>query len=191
MIQFRDKKNINFYLIILIVFQTILLSCENKMDEINALTHKSDSPQTIAENVETYYSSNAVIQGKLTAPLLHQYDTPEKQYIEFPKGVVALSYDAKNVVNASLSANYAKYDLRSKIWEYKDNVVLKNVNGDILKTELLFANETKEQLYTQKFVKIVSNDGSEISGHGGFESNLDFTDYQFRKVTGKMNFDEQ
>jgi len=84
---FKINKNY-VYILIVIFVQLIFVSCENKMDEINALTHKSDSPEITAENVETYYSNNAVVKGKLLAPVVNQYNTPEKQYVEFPKGMI-------------------------------------------------------------------------------------------------------
>jgi hypothetical protein len=47
-----------------------------------------------------------------------------------------------------------------------------------------------KKIYTDKLVNIKDEDGFEITGKGGFESNLDFTVYRFTDVSGNKILDD-
>ncbi len=58
----------------------IFWSCENDIKDIKALTEKKGSVETIID-VQSFYSQQAKMKAKLTAPLLMKYnqvDTPSK-----------------------------------------------------------------------------------------------------------------
>ena len=64
-------------------------------------------------------------------------------------------------------------------------VVLVNVKGDTLRTELLNWDESKQLIYTDQFVRITTPD--EIITGTGFESNAEFTKYKISKISGTFD----
>jgi hypothetical protein len=67
-------------------------------------------------------------------------------------------------------------------------VVLTNVNGDTLKTELLNWDEYAQRIYTDQFVRISTKD--EIIMGTGFESNPEFTKYKISQISGTISLKE-
>ena len=165
-----------------------LMACKNDIEVVNKLTLNSNLPNLMAKNIEIIYSDSGYVKIKTFAPILEDYSPKEKPYTEFPAGIKTIFYDNKQNITSELSANYAILLKDDDLWELKRNVILKNVRGEILRTEHLFFNEKEEILYTKEFVMIITENGSKISGKGGFESNFGFTEYKFIDVTGKYNF---
>lgn len=174
------------YLFILILSVS---SCKNDIEVVNKLTSEDNLADLLARNIEIIYSDSGYVKIKTYATLLEDYSTnPNKKYTEFNEGIESIFYNSQQKITSELTAKYAKYIKDQSLWELKHNVILKNVNGEILRTEHLFFDEAKEVLYTQKFVEIILKDGSKVNGKGGFESNFGFTRYKFIDVSGKYNF---
>jgi len=178
----------NSHKFILILFVFSLLACKNDIEVVNKLTADNNLPQLKAENMEIINSDSGFVKLKTFTPLLESYTQKEKPYSEFKQGIKTVSYDRFQKVTSEMSAKYAIYLINENLWELKNNVVVKNINGETLTTEHLFFQEDKEILYTKEFVMILNANGSKITGKGGFESNLGFTEYRFVDVSGKYNF---
>lgn len=179
MFKYKNK----FFLII--TFLSILhFSCRTDLDEIRALTHEEELPDVIVENLISLYSINGNTQVKLSTPKAYRYTSETKQYSLFPSGVTLLFFDNKMNLHSSLIADYAIFYEKKNFAKAQDNVILTNVDGSILRTEELYLDEKEEKIYSVVPVKIEDKDGFEITGKGGFESNLDFTVYKFTDVSG-------
>ncbi len=178
---YKIKFFISFLFLLILLF-----SCKNDMKEIKALTNKKELPDVTVENLNSQYSVNGHTQIVLSTPLAYRYTNPQKEYSVFPKGITLIFYDKNMNVHSSLRADYGIYYEKKNFAEAKGNVVLTNVKGSILRTEELFLDEKSEKIYSVKPVNIVDKSGFEITGKGGFESNLDFTVYRFTDVTGKI-----
>ena len=168
----------------------ILFSCKNDLEEIKALTNQKELPDVTVENLRSQYSINGHTEIVLSTPLAFRYTNPKKDYSVFPKGITLTFYDKHMNIHSSLRADYGIYYEKKNFAKAKGNVILTNVKGSILKTEELFLNEETEKIYSVKPVNIVDKSGFEITGEGGFESNLDFTVYRFTNVTGKIIKDD-
>ena len=68
------------------------------------------------------------------------------------------------------------------MWELKGNVQIHSQRGDKFQTDLLFWDEKKERVYSDKFIQIEQEDKI-IKGYG-FESNQDLTEYEIKNTTG-------
>ena len=66
----------------------------------------------------------------------------------------------------------------------KNNVVIRNINGDILETDLLNWDENKQEIYTDDFVKITTK--SEVIYGQGFVSNQNFSKYTIKNIKGTI-----
>lgn len=178
---FKIKYRISFLFILLILF-----SCKNDLEEIKALTNQEKLPDVTVHNLKSQYSINGHTQIVLSTLLALRYTNPQKEYSVFPKGITLSFYDKHMNIHSSLRADYGIYYEKKNFAKASGNVVLTNVKGSILRTDELFLDEKKEKIYSIKPVNIVDKNGFEITGEGGFESNLDFTVYRFTDVTGKI-----
>ena len=181
----------NSYKLLFILIIFTIFSCKNDMDEIRALTNKEELPDITVFDLHSEYSINANTQVKLITPLAYRYTTKDKEYSLFPDGINLKFYDNNKKLHSSLKANYAVYFESKGFAKAKGNVILTNVNGSVLKTEELYLDEKDEKIYSVKSVNITDKDGFEITGKGGFESNLDFTVYKFTDVTGNKLLNEE
>ncbi|NPA44041.1 MAG: LPS export ABC transporter periplasmic protein LptC [Chlorobi bacterium] len=180
MIKFNIK-----HLSIFIIATVLLFSCETTdLEKIKALTNKEELPDVIIENLEAVYSLNGNTKVKLLTPKAYKYTSETKQYSLFPDGINLMFYDKNFNLHSSLTADYGIYYEKKKFAKAKGNVILTNVNGSVLKTEELLIDENEEKIYSVVPVNIKDKDGFEITGEGGFESNLDFTVYRFTDVSG-------
>ena len=177
-----NSLNLNKLFVLLIIFT--FFSCNNDLDEIRAFTNKQELPDITVNNLHSEYSINANTKAKLITPLAYRYTSKNKEYSLFPEGMTLMFFDSNKKLHSSLKADYGVYYESKGIAKAKNNVLLVNVNGSILRTEELYLDEKNEKIYSVKSVNITDEDGFEITGKGGFESNLDFTVYKFTDVTG-------
>jgi LPS export ABC transporter protein LptC len=170
----------------LAVAAVLIISCETRSDQIP----KSDLltlPSVTGKNITSQFTDSGKIQLKFITPLIEQYSNKESQYSEFRYGLTAIFYDGKPTPAASVTGKYAKYTNKDNLWELKDSVVVVNENKDKLETELLFWDQKKDLIYTDRFVKITS-DNQIIQGFG-FESDSHLRKRRIKKVTATITLD--
>jgi LPS export ABC transporter protein LptC len=144
-----------------------ILSCENKIDFIP----KSDLltlPSLTVRDFETVYTDSGRLELVLTAPLMEQFNNNESPYYEFRSGIKVVFYDGRKDPAGSVTAKYAKYTKSNNLWELKDSVVVINEGNDKLETEVLYWDEIKDLIYSDRFVRITNED--QIVMGTGFES---------------------
>lgn len=167
----------------LIVFSVMLLSCENKIPVIP----KSDLltlPSLTGRNFATVYVDSGRTQLILSTPLMEKFDKADPQYTEFKEGIIVEVYNGKESPQGTVTAKYAKCT-DNNLWELRDSVVVINENNEKLETELLFWNQDKDRIYTDRFVKITSED--EVSQGIGFESDSHLSKRRMFKVTATIS----
>jgi LPS export ABC transporter protein LptC len=156
---------------------SFLISCEKKMgviknDEILLL------PTTTVKNFETVYSDSSKLQLILSSPLMESYSRDKPSYAEFKKGLKVLFYDGHKEPIASFTSKYAKYLDNIKLWEV-------NEKNERLETELLYWDQNKDQVYTDRFVRITSKD--DVVMGIGMKSNSRFTNWWIINSSAKIS----
>lgn len=184
----KIKINFNIINAIPIILIGILCSCENDMNEVNALSTQNKTPIRTGKNVELIYSEKANIKVKVTAPLLEEY-AGERNYTEMTKGIVVNFFDSLQQVSTKLTSNYAIHRASENIMEAKNDVVVVNEKGDKLNTEHLTWLQDSAKIFTDEFVKITTKD--EIIMGEGLESNEKFTKYKILKIKGIINLKDE
>lgn len=159
----------------------MLFSCKGDLETIQALTHKDESPIETGFGVELVYSRHARVQLILKAPRMDRY-AGEKNYIEMPEGISVVFYDSLMNVTSTLTANYAINYLNDELFEARNNVVVINEANEKLNTEQLIWDQKKGIIYSEKFVKITTED--EVLFGDGFESDERFTDWKIKYPRG-------
>jgi LPS export ABC transporter protein LptC len=168
---------------LVLLLATIFFSCERKMDIIKNLDILS-LPTTTVKNFESVYTDSTKLQLILSSPLMESYSRIKPPYTEFRKGITALFYDGHDKPIASITSKYAKLLDDKKLWELRDSVVALNEKNERLNTELLYWDREKDQFYTDRFVRITSED--QIVMGIGMKSDSRFTNWWIRNVSATI-----
>jgi LPS export ABC transporter protein LptC len=164
-----------------------LLSCENKIPVIP----KSDLitlPSLSGKGLTTMLTDSGRIQLTMTAPTMEQYDKTDPRYAEFRNGIKVIVYNGKKNPVSTVTAKYAKCT-NNNLWELRDSVVVIDETNEKLETELLFWNQEKDLIYTDRFVKITSE--NEVTQGIGFESDSHLINRKIFKVTAIIDLNNE
>lgn len=171
----------------------MLFSCENDISRVRELTNAADLPAVHAEGITTIYSDSSVVRLQIKAPELMEYTETEERtpYIEFPQGLQATFFNQAREIESTMEADYAIYDKKEKIFKARYNVVVKNfAENQELYAEYLLWDEAKEEISSDKFVKIITEDGITY-GENGFISDQNFTNFRIFKSKGTLEVEEE
>ena len=172
----------NFYILVTIA---VLTSCKNDISEVKKLTSHYEYPEFSSKDITIYRSDSAKIIFRLKAPQMIKYNTKDKNYVLFPKGIYAVHYFPEYPdVESYIKANYAKFLPEEKLWEAKGNVVAQNRKGEKLFAEQIFWDQATGKIYSDKNIKIITED--EIIYGKGFESDQYLEHYKIKKIRGTV-----
>lgn len=149
---------------VLIFLALGVISCEKKTDTIQKIDILT-LPSLTAKDFTTTYTDSGKVELVLSASMMERYEKAETPYSEFKSGINVLFYDGHKEPVASIKGNYAKFTENKNLWELHDSVIAVNEAGDKLETELLFWDQKKALIYTDRFVKITTEDQI-IQGYG-------------------------
>ncbi len=130
------------------------------------------------------------IKIKAYAPEFSYYKNDDNPYSEFNKGIKVESFTNYPIIESSISADYAIYKENVKLWEARNNVIVTNSKGDTLNTELLYFDQVKEIIYTNKFCRVRTEDGI-LFGKNGFEADQYFTRWKLKNTKGTVNVKDE
>ena len=158
----------------LLFFVQILFACERKMGVIKNSDILLLPTQTV-KTFESVLTDSAKLQVILSASLMERYTNSKPPYSEFRKGIKVLFYDGHKNPIASFTSKYAKFLDDKRLWELRDSVVAINEKNERLETELLYWDQEKDRVYTDRAVRITSED--DIVLGIGLESDSRFTNW--------------
>jgi LPS export ABC transporter protein LptC len=188
----NKRYNISLLRISIVVFTMLILSC-NKQTEAPKVIQERDSVLLFADvNSEIVYTELGLSKVKINSGLVNYYtiDEGKTTIIENRNGfkVVFYNEDGKSI-KSTLSGEIAITKNQEET-EIKYNVVVHNSeSGETLYTEQLFWDKNKELIWTDKVVKIVTEDGITY-GKKGMEANQNFDKgYRIKDPTADYEFD--
>ena len=175
---------------------TLLFSCGKKpnttvYDNETLMTESSENRTiTMMENGKRSYT--------FTSPLMEGYRLATNPYQEFRRGIEMTTYtDSLSLPEVTITANYAIYYERQKLWEAKGNVVVirrDREEGDTTVTGLtevytqqLFWNATTKKIYSNVDTKVLQSDGWHFGV--GFDADDDLKNIHFRRYSSEIEFD--
>ena len=132
--------------------------------------------------VTSFVSDSGMIRYKIITEEWLIFNQKNPPYWAFEKGLYLEKFDTLFRVDASIKADTAYYHEPKKIWELRGNVHIQNQQGDKFDTQLLFWDQAKERIYSDKFIKIEQADKI-LTGYG-FESNQQMTEYEIFTPVG-------
>jgi LPS export ABC transporter protein LptC len=176
--------------IVILLGITMLLSCENSMKEVQILTTNQNLPLQKGKEVEYIFTDSTKIQYRAFAIEFVETATEEGKFNEFPKGGRIISYDSDESVAWEIKANYAKNYANNKIWELRNNVVAKSDDGKVINTELLFWDQNKKLIYSDQYVRIITEDGQVLEGTS-FTSDEEMNEIRMKNVSGEVFLEDK
>ncbi len=151
-----------------------LFACGDSTPKRADLFYSADAAAVeVAREVEILYSDSAILRVRVKAPVLYNHLEPENPRQEFPEGIHIDFFTPGLRINSMLTARFAVRQPEKGLITARDSVVLITADREVLETEELIWDENKEQLRTDKFVKI-TRPGEIIYGFG-LEANQDFS----------------
>lgn len=152
------------------------------------VTNRDSLPVMRTVGVESFISDSGVIRYKIIAEEWIVYDKLDPSFWAFEKGVYLEQFNEDFTAEATIKADTAYYYDKKKLWELRSNVHIENLKQEKFDTELLFWDEHKQEIYSDKKIRIEQAD-KVIIGHG-FESNQQLTDYTIHNTEGIFYFED-
>ena len=178
-----------FGLRILLTFSVFfLVACSNDLEKIREISIQNEEvyPLETIKDCEIIYSDSAQVRVILNANEMNRYAS-EKNYIEFKNGLKVQFFDFEGKKQSEMQSNYAIIDEENNIMQAQQSVVLRNVEGNRLESEILNWDQDKKQIYTDDFVKIISK--NEVIYGKGLVSNEDFSKYTIKQIRGTITIE--
>jgi LPS export ABC transporter protein LptC len=143
----------------------LLAACENDINKIKAIA-AADATKPIQQtsDIDVIFSDSAIVKFRLTAPLMVEYMTPKNPYKVLPKGVkiIFLDKDVKEAGNIVADTGFMRDD--NKLIEFRKNVVAKNAEGTVYKSDELIWDQKKKIYYSNKPVEMTKVGGDIMRG---------------------------
>ena len=153
------------------VMLLLFSSCSGRKKELGeAITERDSLPVMDTRGVTTLVSDSGVIRYRVNAEEWKVYDRKSPSYWAFEKGVYVEKFDSLFQVEASIEADTAYYYDKQRLWKLISNVHIQNLKGEKFDTELLYWDQNKKKVYTDKEVRIEQPD--QIINDVGIESDV-------------------
>lgn len=163
------------------VMLLLFSSCSGRKKELGeAITERDSLPVMDTRGVTTLVSDSGVIRYRVNAEEWKVYDRKSPSYWAFEKGVYVEKFDSLFQVEASIEADTAYYYDKQRLWKLISNVHIQNLKGEKFDTELLYWDQNKKKVYSDKEVRIEQPD--QIIYAVGFESDEQLSKYVFFKT---------
>lgn len=175
---------------IFVLFSSVMAYCvigcgTGDLKKVQQISFKEDVPVDSTFGAEIIYSDSAKVKAKLKAPVLLYFKT-SNPYYEMPKGIDVVFYDDNLKQTSSVVSDYAIRRENEKTVELKRNVVAKNAQGNLFKSEELYWDENTKKFYSNQLVTIIT-DQATISGTS-FWALEDFSYYEIKQGAGPIQF---
>lgn len=188
----HNTKKIFLIINIVLAFlaSTIFVSCKTDIDKVNMLTSRSNLPTFSVYGFETTYSDSGKVMIELKSKEMSRFEGKNTKYDEYRYGFNVRFYDENDSLASTLRCSYARFIIEKELWEIKTDVEIDNIKRkEKVNTELLYWDMNKELVYSDKFVKITTEE--EILMGDGFESNQDFSEWKILKPTGIISIKDE
>lgn len=160
------------------------VACNSKEKNSGLLEYEGKFPDESAENVTLTVSDSGIISFIVKTPVFNTYRT-DSSYVDYPKGITAISYTERGEQQAVLTAKYACNINNSMYKASKNVVIVDKIKGDTLETEEIIWDQRRKIIYSNVLVKQIKADGS-INYGDGFEADERFTRYTIFHPHGEM-----
>ena len=165
-------------------------SCSGgKKDLGAAITERDSLPVMDTRGVTTLVSDSGVTRYRVNTEEWLIFDRKSPSYWAFEKGIYLEKFDSLFQVEASIKADTSYHYDKERLWKLMGNVHIQNLKGEKFDTELLYWDQNKHKVYSDKRVRIEQPD--QVIYAIGFESDEQLNKYRFFKTEGIFYVDEE
>lgn len=126
-------------------------------------------------------TSHGKISSKIHYSHMEKYS--KRKLVKFHDGVEIDFYDEDGNLTSNVHSDRAVLNERSKTIELIGNVVVKSKNGIDLNTEKLIWNESKDKVFSEELVTVITAESDTLYGTG-FEADKDLKNWILKKPSG-------
>jgi LPS export ABC transporter protein LptC len=168
---------------IAIVVLFMLLSCSNDKKNVGSPIEEPDSISYLSTyGVTTLISDSGRISYKIEAEEWHIYEKRNPKYWAFEKGAYLEKYDDSLRIEATIKSDTAYFFSDMKLWKLIGNVNIRNQKNERFFTDLLYWDQEKGDIYSDKYIKIEQED--QVTTGIGFRSNQALTNWEILSTEG-------
>lgn len=153
-----------------------------------AIHNRDRLPIMSTTGVSKLISDSGVIRYKIIAERWNVYDRTKPKVQDFPDGIFMEKFNEKFKVEMFLTADTA-YWYDQNLWELRGRVEVRKEDGTVFRTEELFWDMGKHEVYSSKYVRLVTPE-QELRGVG-FRSDEELTDYEVTNSAGSFPVPEE
>ncbi len=146
-----------------------------------------EGPIMEADSVTILYSDSAVVRVQIEAPKQLDYENGDR---EFPNTIFITFYEPDGTLSSTLDAKTAYFTKETNTYKAEGDVeVIGYLEPQKMNSEELYWEPDKEEIYTDKFVRIETED--QISTGTGLKAKQDFSTYRILNPTGTIYLEDQ
>ena len=173
-----------FHTISLLLLLLSFYGCESEVEHLAAPIPAKDSLLFMhSKGINTFISDSGVMRYHMVVEEWDIYNgtNGEQPTWKFLKGMLMERFDEKFHVDLFVQSDTA-YLHRQQLWELRGRVVVRNVNGDVFRTEELFWDLDSHEMWNHQYMHITTPE-RELEGTE-FRSNEQMTRYSVYNSTG-------
>lgn len=172
------------------VMLLLFSSCTGRQKDLGvAITERDSLPVMDTRGVTTLISDSGITRYRINTEEWLVFDRKNPPHWAFEKGVYLEKFDSLFRVEASIKADTAYFYTKEELWKLMGHVDIKNLEGKRFNTDLLYWDQRRQKVYSDRFIRIELPDRI-ITGRG-FDSNQQMTVYTIRQPEGVLYFDEE
>lgn len=158
---------------------------ENTNEELQEVEAEINRPSLSAVDYHTTVTDSGFYKYDFETPQLAQYDNVDDPYIVFPLGLTFKMYGEKGkIITSRIKCNNAFFYKERNLWELNNDVEALTEKGERLNTEQLFWDTKEHRIYSEKFVKITTQ--NQVITGVGFESDEKLSKYEIKRPGGEI-----
>ena len=186
-----NLKNMSITIVLtaMVIFLLFSSCSGGKKDLGAAITERDSLPVMDTRGVTTLVSDSGVTRYRVNTEEWLIFDRKSPSYWAFEKGIYLEKFDSLFQVEASIKADTAYHYDKERLWKLMGNVHIQNLKGEKFDTELLYWDQNKHKVYSDKRVRIEQPD--QVIYAIGFESDEQLNKYRFFKTEGIFYVDEE
>lgn len=190
----NNGRNINIktftFPVMLVLLFFAMISCERQAPVVRK-DMKTNFPNRSLIDANIIFRDSGRVTMNLRSPLIEEYSLIDTPYTIFKKGVEVDFYEDGSEKPGKFKADWGRLSDKSGIYEGRGNVVIVTDAGDSIKSEQLFWNKNKKQIYTTKLVELTGKDGSKITAKNGIQATDDLEEYTLFNNEGYILMKEE
>lgn len=167
------------------LFILLIQSCSSGLESKKKFEEYS-GPIMEVDTVEIIYSDSAVVRVIVKATKQYEFENGDR---EFPNDIFIEFYEPDGTMSSTLEANSAFYTKETDLYKAEGDVeVIGYIDPKKMNSEELYWEPQKEEIYTEKFVRIQSED--QISTGTGLVAKQDFSSYRILNPSGTIYLED-